>query len=216
VRTSSLYRGGPGVAHINSALTASLADPTTPTQAIPSGIAYQNVDGTNELAFTDPAEATHTVAGELPLFSGQVTPAQLRQAYGVNQISNLIEAMQQASKLPGVSVVTLSYGEPADAVADSGINEQTLDSDFTTPGVTFLAASGDSGIYGNGGNQIAVNYPSASPNVVSVGGTSIVIDSSGDYPGTGASGEVGWGDGTSSGSDGGSGGGLIPRHRGRQ
>jgi hypothetical protein len=308
VRTSSLYGGGPGVAHINSALTAFLADPTTPTQAIPSGIADENVDGTNELAFTLPAEATYTVAGELPLFSGQVTPAQLRQAYGVNQISfpgpggttvagtgagqtiaiveegvdptlgadlqtfdqffgipnppsfqvvdqngvttqndnivgeasldvewahaiapdasivvydaayepnnatasflNLIEAMQQASKLPGVSVVTLSYGEPEDAVADSGINEQTLDSDFTTPGVTFLAASGDSGIYGNGGNQIAVNYPSASPNVVSVGGTSIVIDSAGDYPGTGASGEVGWGDGTSSGSDGGSGGGL--------
>ena len=85
-----------------------------------------------------------------------------------------------------------------------------LDSDFTTPGVTFLAASGDTGIYGSGGNQFAANYPAASPNVVSVGGTSIVIDSAGDYPGTGPSGEVAWGDGTKSGSvgGGGSGGGL--------
>ena len=41
-----------------------------------------------------------------------------------------------------------------------------------------------------------MNYPAASPNVVSVGGTSIVIDSAGDYPGTGTSGEVAWGDGT--------------------
>ena len=104
--------------------------------------------------------------------------------------------MHEASLLPGVSVVTLSYGEPESDLAESGISETQLDADFTTPGVTFLAASGDSGAYGDGGYQVAVNYPAASPNVVSVGGTSIMIDSAGDYPGTGPSGEVGWGDGT--------------------
>ncbi len=308
VRTSSVYGGGPGIAHINSALDAFLADPTTSAESTPYGIAFQNVDGSNYLAFTAPSRGTYTYAGELPLFSGQVSPAQLRNAYGVNQISfpgpngttvagtgagqtiaiveegvdptlqadlttfdqffgiaappnfqvidqngvttqnvdivgeasldvewahaiapgasivvynaayepsnatqsylNLIEAMQEASKLPGVSVVTLSYGEPESAVAGSGINEKQLDSDFTTAGVTFLAASGDSGIYGDGGRQVAANYPSASPDIVSVGGTSIVIDSAGDYPGTGSSGETAWGDGTSSGSDGGGGGGL--------
>ena len=80
-----------------------------------------------------------------------------------------------------------------------GANEQQIDSDFTTPGVTFLAASGDSGIFGNGGDRVDANYPAASPDVVAVGGTAIVIDSSGDYPGTGPSGEVGWGDGTTAG-----------------
>jgi hypothetical protein len=308
VTTSSLYGGGPGVAHINSALTAFLADPTSPTDAIPAEITYQDVDGTNELALTDPNVGTYTVAGELPLFSSQVSPAQLRQAYGVNQISfagpndttvagtgagqtiaiveegvdptletdlntfdqfygipapptftvidqdgvttqnddivgeasldvewahaiapgasilvynaaylpsnatqsylNLIDAMQEASTQPGVSVVTLSYGEAEYDLSESGIDESQLDSNFTTTGVTFLAASGDSGIYGDGGYQIAVNYPAASPDVVSVGGTSIVIDSAGDYPGTGDAGEVGWGSGSSSASDGGSGGGL--------
>src|SRR6516164_5017204 len=98
--------------------------------------------------------------------------------------------MQQASTLPGVSVVTLSYGLPESSLAAMGLNQQSLDANFTTPGVTFLAASGDSGIYGDGGRQIAANYPAVSPNMVSVGGTSVVFDSAGDYPGTGASGEV--------------------------
>ena len=73
---------------------------------------------------------------------------------------NLIEAMHEASLLPGVSVVTLSYGEPEYDLAGSGFNESQLDSDFTTAGVTFLAASGDSGIYGDGGYQIAVELSS--------------------------------------------------------
>jgi len=316
VTSSSLYGGGPGIVHINSALTAFLADPTADPESIPSAITYQNVGGTNYLAFTDansdpytdPDSDTYTLAGELPLFSGQASPAQLRHAYGIDQISftgpdgaavtgdgsgqtiaiveegvdptlgadlntfdqffgipappsfevvdqngvttqnvnivgeasldvewahavapgasivvynaayepdnatasveNLIEAMQQASKLPGVSVVTLSYGEPESSLAAAGLDEQSFDSDFTTPGVTFLAASGDFGIYGDGGRRIAVNDPAASPNVVAVGGTSIVIDSAGDYPGTGPSGEVAWGDGTQSGTAGGGGGGL--------
>jgi Bacterial Ig-like domain (group 3) len=306
--TSSLYGGGPGVVHINSALTAFLADPLTASEGTPTGITYQEVGGTNYLALTDADSDTYTVAGELSLFSGQVSPAQLRNAYGISQIrftgpggttvtgdgsgqtiaiveegvdptlgadlatfdqyfgipappsftvvdqdgvttqndaivgeasldvewahavapgasiivynaayvptnaaasfEYLMEAMQQASKLPGVSVVTLSYGEPESSLAASGLDEQSFDSDFTTPGVTFLAAAGDSGIYEDGSYQIAANYPAASPNIVSVGGTSIVIDAAGDYPGTGPSGEVAWGDGTQSGASGGGGGGL--------
>ena len=251
---SSLYGGGPGIAHINSALTAFLADPTASAEAIPAGIAYQDVGGTNYLVYTDAASDTYTLGYELPLFSGQVSPAQLRNAYGIDQISftapggttvtgdgagqtiaiveegvdptlsadlttfdqfygipappsfkvvdqdgvttqdvdivgeasldvewahaiapgasiivynaayepndptasfaNLIEAMQQASQLPGVSVVTLSYGEPESTIAAAGLNEQSFDADFTTPGVTFLAAAGDSGIYGDGGRRL--------------------------------------------------------------
>ena len=47
--------------------------------------------------------------------------------------------------------------------------ESTSDGYMTTPGVSYFAASGDSGG--------KVNYPSASPNVVSCGGTSILRDS---------------------------------------
>jgi hypothetical protein len=305
---SSLYGGGPGVVHINSALSAFLADPLSDPSEIPSGISYQNVGGTDRLAVADSASETYTTAGELPLFSGQASAAQLRHAYGIDQITfpgpggttvvgdgsgqtiaiveegvdptlgadlatfdqffgipappsfrivnqngvttentdiigeasldvewahavapgasivvynaefdpnnatasfqNLIIAMQQASRLPGVTVVTLSYGLPESSLAASGLSQQTLDANFTTPGVTFLVASGDSGIYGNGGRGVTADFPGSSANVVSVGGTSIVIDSAGDYPGTGSSGEVAWGTGTSSGSNGGGGGGL--------
>src|SRR5271157_697700 len=312
---SSLYGGGPGIVHINSALTAFLADPISDRHAIPvpTGITYQNVGGAHYLAYTDAALDTLQIHGELPLFSGQVTPTQLRHAYGIDQISftspggttvtgdgsgqtiaiveegvdptlgadlttfdqyfgipappsfqvvdqngvttqndgivgeasldvewahaiapgasiivynaaydpnnstasfeNLLTAMQQASQIKGVSVVTLSYAISEDSLAALGLNEQSFDADFTTPYVTFLAAAGDTGIYGDGGYEPYAEYPAASPNVVAVGGTSIVIDSNGDYPGVGTSGvdtsgEVAWGDGTQSGTDGGGGGGL--------
>jgi len=74
--------------------------------------------------------------------------------------------------------------------------------------VTFLAASGDTGIYASGTNQVVASYPASSPNVVSVGGTSIVIPANGAYPGTGTSGETAWGSGSQSGYSGGGGGGV--------
>jgi hypothetical protein len=308
VRNSPVYGGGPGFVHINSALTAYLADPASPAGVTPTGIATQILGGINTLAFTSSSTGTYTFGREIPLFSGQVTPAQVRHAYGVDQITfpgpggttvtgdgsgqtiaiveegvdptieadlhtfdqffkipdppsfqvvyqdgatnpdpdtvgetaldvdwthaiapgasivvydaaydpsdlflsflNLLGAMHQASTLPGVSVVTLSYGIPESTLFGAGIDQQQLDSGFTTPGVTFLASSGDHGIFGNGGSQVIANYPAASPNVVSVGGTTLTIDPAGDYPGTGSSGEVGWGDGSMSGSGAGSGGGL--------
>jgi hypothetical protein len=308
VTDTSLYGGGPGVAHINSALTAFLADPVSAT--MPAGISYQNVGGNDYLAFTDAGSGTYTIGHEIPLFSGQVTPAQLRHAYGIDQVRftgpggttvtgdgsgqtiaiveegvdptigadlttfdqffgipappsfqvvdqngvttqnldivgeasldvewahamapgasivvynaaydpndptgsfvNLITSMKQASQLPGVSVVTLSYGMPESDLGSAGLDQQALDANFTTPGVTFLAASGDTGIYGNGGYppQVSADYPAASANILSVGGTSITIDAAGDYPGTGPSGEVAWGSGRNSWSTGGGGGGL--------
>jgi hypothetical protein len=299
VTDSSLYGGGAGVAHINASVSAFLADPLLPGESTPAGIAYEDVGGTNELALSEPDQETYTTAGELPLFSGQVTPQQLRSAYGINQLTfknsqgqtipangfgqtiaiieqgidptlqadlatfdnffgiaappsfqevnepgaqnnsdivgeaaldvewahaiapgasivvynaafdgnpndpnafaisfeDFMEAVQAAAANSTVSVVTMSYGWPENELAQAGINEHSYDSIFTAPGKTFLAASGDTGIYGDGGTQPTADYPAASPNVVAVGGTSITIDSAGDYPGTGTSGEVTWGDG---------------------
>jgi subtilisin-like proprotein convertase family protein len=77
------------------------------------------------------------------------------------------------------SVVSLSWGggEYAGETADD-LNH------FLQSGVTYVVASGDQGA--------PAGYPSASPNVVSVGGTTLPLDSAGDYPGTTSSGEVGW------------------------
>jgi hypothetical protein len=298
VTDSSLYTGGgPGVVHINlninPALNPFLADPVSGSETNATAIAtYQSSDGSYHLGLADSSFAGFTVAGELPLFTGQiqVTPAELRHAYGIDQISftapngtkvtgdgsgqtiaiveegidptleadlttfdqffgipapphlkimnqsgatendqiigeaaldvewahatapgasiivynsvydpnnavasveDLITAMHTASELTGVSVVTLSYG-----LDEGNFDEQALDSNFTTANVTFLAAAGDDGAFGDGSTGgYAVLYPAASPNVVAVGGTSIVIDAAGDYPGTGSNGEVAWNDG---------------------
>jgi kumamolisin len=81
------------------------------------------------------------------------------------------QAIQVAGKLVaenGGGVISMSFGNlewPREATADKY---------FTTPGVVYFAASGDSGL----GRLI---YPSASPNVVSVGGTIFNRDSSGNF-----------------------------------
>lgn len=71
-----------------------------------------------------------------------------------------------AATLPGVSVVSMSFG-------GSEFNgETTQDSIYRTPaghqGVTFLASTGDSGSPGG--------YPAYSPNVIAVGGTSLTLN----------------------------------------
>jgi subtilase family serine protease len=84
--------------------------------------------------------------------------------------ANLFSAAQYAASQPGVSVVSMSFGLP-EAPADP-----TFDSVFSTPaghaGVTFVAASGDQG---------QLTYPASSPNVLAVGGTSLTLDSAGNY-----------------------------------
>lgn len=92
--------------------------------------------------------------------------------------SDLIQtAVPTAASLPGVSVVSMSFGGPEFS------GETSLDSIFQTPaghqGVTFLASTGDNGEPGG--------YPAYSPNVVAVGGTTLNVDSSGNYLG-----ETGW------------------------
>jgi subtilase family serine protease len=85
-------------------------------------------------------------------------------------LSDLFSAVSFASQLPGVSVVSMSWG------ASEFAGESAYDSVFTTPaghnGVTFVAASGDSG---------TTEYPAASPNVLSVGGTTLTVTSQGNY-----------------------------------
>jgi hypothetical protein len=87
----------------------------------------------------------------------------------------LLSGVNHARSEPGVSVVSMSWGE----------NTVINDAVFTTPaghqGVTFVAGSGDAGSQ--------ADYPAFSSNVLAVGGTKFVgaLDAQGDYPG-----EVAW------------------------
>ena len=98
-------------------------------------------------------------------------------------VSALLNAVTSASELPGVSVVSMSWGtsEFYGEWADEGI--------FTTPAghtsETFVAASGDSGAWSG------PTFPSVSPNVLAVGGSSLTLGS-----GTSYGSETGWSDST--------------------
>jgi subtilase family serine protease len=85
-------------------------------------------------------------------------------------LTDLFSAVTFAAQQPGVSVVSMSWG------SGEFQGESAYDSTFTTPaghtGITFIAASGDSG---------TTLYPSASPNVLSIGGTTLTVTSNGQY-----------------------------------
>lgn len=85
--------------------------------------------------------------------------------------ADLMTAVRTAANLPGVSVVSMSWGGGEFA------SETSFDSIFTTPaghqGVTFVASTGDDGQPGG--------FPAYSPNVLAVGGTTLTIGSSGNY-----------------------------------
>ncbi len=81
--------------------------------------------------------------------------------------NDLFLAVRVAASLPGVREVSMSWGE------GEWPGEVRYDSLFTGNGVVFLAAGGDA--------SDTIEYPSASPNVVSVGGTTLNRDASGNF-----------------------------------
>jgi hypothetical protein len=86
---------------------------------------------------------------------------------------DLLNAVKTASHVPGVVVVSMSWG------FSEVRKEATSNSYFTTPaghtGITFIAASGDSGAGGG------VQWPSVSPYVLSVGGSSLFLGANASY-----------------------------------
>ena len=81
----------------------------------------------------------------------------------------------QAVQLAGTLVAQNGGGVVSMSFGDAEIPQETgLDQYFTTPGVVYFAASGDSGLGVSG-------YPAASPNVVAVGGTYFNRDGNGNF-----------------------------------
>ncbi len=84
-----------------------------------------------------------------------------------NMTSDLLTALDYATSYPGVVAVSMSWGTPE-------FQEETLpffENHFNKPGITFFAASGD-----DGENLL---WPAASSNVVSVGGTTLHLNTDG-------------------------------------
>jgi subtilase family serine protease len=163
--------------------------------------------GTSALPGTDPAGKGNSWAEEISLdvewahVAAPNATILLVEAKSAST-SDLFTAINTAAHYSGVSVVSMSWG------MSEFSTESTYDHYFITPsghtGVTFVAASGDNGAYATGSSRtLSAEYPAASPNVLSVGGTTLTLDSSGNYVS-----ESGWGNGVRSGLYGGSGGGI--------
>lgn len=86
-------------------------------------------------------------------------------------VNSLLGAVRLANSM-GPGVVSMSFG------AQEGAWTASVDSAFAAAGMTYLAATGDSGA--------GVNWPSVSTNVIAVGGTTLT------YSGSGSRTEVSW------------------------
>lgn len=82
-----------------------------------------------------------------------------------DSITNMLSAVAYAAT--NANVVSMSWSTPEFA------GQTQYDGLFNVPGVTFMVASGDSGA--------GLNWPASSTNVVSVGGTSLSIDTNSGY-----------------------------------
>jgi subtilase family serine protease len=99
-------------------------------------------------------------------------------------LSDLLGAVDAAVSA-GATVISMSWG----ATESAGIS--IYDSHFQAPGVTYVASSGDSGELAA---PFEVEWPASSPFVVSVGGTTLYLDASGNRtrPSGVPSSETGW------------------------
>lgn len=84
-----------------------------------------------------------------------------------NSFTDLFQAVDVASSIAGAQEVSMSWG------GSEFSSEASNDGHFTTLGIVYFAASGDTG-----GKTI---YPRVSPNVVSAGGTHINRDGAGNF-----------------------------------
>jgi hypothetical protein len=111
-------------------------------------------------------EYAHAIAPGARILVVEAAPASSQ----TEELQNQLDAVNTASHTKGVVAISMSWGY------NEMPNEASYDRYFTTPaghpGITFIASSGDLGY---------TEYPAASPNVLSVGGTSLFLSSSGSY-----------------------------------
>lgn len=141
--------------------------------APPSFRVLSQTGSTTNLPGTDPTKGWETEEALDVEWAHALAPGASIVLVEANSASDadLFAAVTMAANLPGVSVVSMSFG------GGEFSQEAFYDSVFTTPaghqGVTFLASTGDNGAPGG--------FPAYSSNVVAVGGTTLTVDSSGNY-----------------------------------
>ena len=152
-----------------------LVDPPSFTKYIQTGLNQTDAGWSLETSLD--VEWAHAIAPKANIVLVEARTASFYDLFG---------AVNFARSINGVGAVSMSWG------SGEFYGETAYDSLFTTPaghlgsngqpgGVTFVAASGDSGAWSG------VSYPATSPNVLSVGATTLNLGSGSSYAG-----ERGW------------------------
>ncbi len=155
--------GSPTIQNDLNVFSTRFGIPTTTIQIItPSG--KLGVDAGWALETSLDVEWAHALAPKAKIILAVASSASL---------SALVAAVDSAVKA-GANIVSMSWG------AAEFSTESSYESHFTKTGVSFFASSGDNGS--------GVIWPSVSPNVTGVGGTSLYVDANGNLIAP----EVGW------------------------
>jgi hypothetical protein len=82
-----------------------------------------------------------------------------------------------------VMTVNISYGLPEDYLNGFGLvsSWHSIFNQMYGQGMTIMAAAGDSGASAGCGDALAVLYPESDPDVISVGGTQLLLNSDGSF-----------------------------------
>jgi hypothetical protein len=149
--------------------TLGVGDPPSFVRAMPQGPPAFNAGWAGEIALD--VEWAHAIAPKANILLVEARSA---------SISDLLVAVNYARSQPGVVAVSMSWG------SGEFYGEQAYNGYFTTPvghlggfgipgGVAFVASSGDNGAW------YGVQWPSVSPNVLAVGGTSLHLTAANTY-----------------------------------
>ena len=132
--------------------------PTTAVQIIYGRTRPKTVDAGWALETSMDVQWAHAIAPKAKIIVSVAATA---------SVSNLVAAVDNAVK-SGAKIVSMSWG------ANEFSTETSYETYFTKAGVSYFAASGDSG------STAGTIWPGTSPNITSVGGTSLFLDTAGN------------------------------------
>ena len=151
-----------------------------------ASIAAFPVDGAPEPsanAPSDPSKAPEELTLDLEWAGSMAPGATLDAVYAPDgpapqnyspTVASMTDALTEAvTGIPGVSVISMSFGTPEDASQPLAAAWSTDLAAATQEGITLLAATGDSGGVSGAACQgtVSTNYPADSTDVLAVGGT---------------------------------------------
>lgn len=156
--------GSPTVQNDLNVFSTQFGLPATTVQVVYGGARPSKTDPGWALETSLDVQWAHALAPKAKIMEAVASSATL---------GNLLSAVDAAVKA-GATVVSMSWGSAEFS------SESSYESHFTKSKVVFLASSGDNGS--------GAEWPAASPNVTSVGGTSLYLDAQGNL----TSPEVAW------------------------